>query len=81
MNARRIEARPYEANLHTASRRLKKECHVCHQRIEQGELYYSITYRCGIDAHPHAVHAQELNQFAIKGSEGLEYPFREKRNV
>jgi hypothetical protein len=80
MNADRIEAVPYEARLHTASWRLKKDCCVCHQRIEQGELYYSIRYCIGIDAHPHAVHHQELTQFAIKNKECWEYPFKEKRN-
>ena len=80
MDANQIEAAPYVANLHAASRRLKKECHVCHQRIEQGELYYSVRYCIGVDAHPHAVHVQELAQFAVKSKEGWEYPFKEKRN-
>jgi hypothetical protein len=78
MNANCVEAAPYEANLHTSTRKLKKECCVCHQYIEQDELYYSVSYRIGVDAHPHAVHAQELKQFAIKSGEGWEYPFKEK---
>ncbi len=75
-----VQAAPYEAKLHKASWKLKKECCVCHRRIEQGELYYSIRYCIGIDAHPHAVHVQELSQFAIKNKDGWEYPFKEKRN-
>lgn len=82
MNARCVQAAAYEANLHTATQRLKKECCVCHQRFEQGELYYSVRYCIGVDAHPHAVHTQELTQFAIKSREGWEYPFKEnKKNV
>jgi hypothetical protein len=77
MNRSCVQAVPYEANLHTATRRLKKECCVCHRRIEQREVYYSIRYCIGIDAHPHAVHALELKQFAVKGSDGLEYPFKD----
>jgi Fe-S-cluster-containing dehydrogenase component len=79
MNASCVQAAPYEANLYTATRRLKKECCVCHQRITQGERYYSIRYRIGVDAHPHAVHVQELKQFAIKNKEGWEYPFKEEK--
>ena len=78
MNANCVQATPYEANLHTATHRLKKECCVCHQRITLGELYYSIWYCIGIDAHPHATHVQELAQFAIKNRDGWEYPFKEK---
>ena len=77
MNANCVQATPYEANLHTATHRLKQECCVCHQRIVQGELYYSVRYRIGVDAHPHAVHYQELKQFAIKGHDGWEYLFKE----
>ena len=79
MDANHIEAAPYEANLHTATMRLKKECCVCHQRIAQGELYYTVRYRIGVDAHPHVVHVQELTQFAIKNKEGWEYPFKEDK--
>ena len=79
MNTNCVQAAPYEATLHTARRDLKKECSVCHLPIGQGELYYSIRYRIGVDAHPHAVHAQELTQFAIEGHDGWEYPFKEDK--
>ena len=75
MSAHMIAA-PYEATLHTARRNLKKKCCVCSQRIAKGELYYAVRYRIGVDAHPHAIHVQELSQFAVKSKEGWEYPFK-----
>lgn len=70
----KVLAIPREANLRTA--RKIKECCVCHQQIWQGERYYSISYRIGVDTSPYSVHAHELAQFAAKNyGGGIEYPF------
>lgn len=52
---------PYEANLRKA--RTEKECRFCGGKIMQGDLYYSISYRIGVDAHPAAVHANDLEGY------------------